>query len=269
MRRLLIAVAGLAMVAVLMPTSVGAGAPGPQSVWLVHGLGDSEGNNPVDVYVRVTGSGDPFSLVLEAADFSYGAIVDTGPTAAGDYDVLFCDAVGSPLDEIDSCADNETTAVNGNFGNVVTIPDVEQVTVFAGYGEAGRPEALVFVPDLSCVADATTARVTAAHAADADPVTISIADTPVIEDLANGEQSALDVLATPYEVNVSDGADLDMDVSIDATAVENTMAFLTGDPDNEEAYTVIFQRFALEVCEATTTTTQPAVQQQTQPRFTG
>jgi hypothetical protein len=271
MRRLLIAMAGVAMLTVLMPTSVGAGGTGPEAVWLVHGIGDAEGQNPVDVYVRETGSGDPFDLLLEgeADDFVYGAIEDTGPAVPGDYDVLICVAVADPLDEIDACADNETPSVNGNFGNVVTIPDAPQVTIFAGYGEGGRPAALVFVPDLACAADNATGRATAAHAADADPVTVSVGDTPVIEDLANGEQSSLDVPAATYEINVTDGVALDIDTSLEVTAVQNTMAYVTGDPDNEEEYTVILQRFDVPVCEQPTTTTTQAVQQQTQPRFTG
>jgi hypothetical protein len=271
MKRLLMASAGVALLLVLLPTSVGAGAPVAGNVSVVHGLGDVDGENPVDVYVRAGGSEDQFGLIIEgiADDFGYGAIVTLGELPAGDYDVLLCDAAAAPADLIDDCGDNEESNVNGAEGNPVTVPAEEQVVLFAGIGASTRPEVLVFVPDLSCVEGATNGRATANHAADADPVTISVAGTPVIEDLANGDSEALDVPAGSYDVTITDGALLDLAATLDVTALQNTMAYVTGDPDMQDEYTVITQSFAVEPCPVETTTTTAAVQTATQPRFTG
>jgi hypothetical protein len=263
--------AGVALLLVLFPTSVGAGAPSAGNVSVVHGIGDVDGENPVDVYVRATGSPDGFALIIEgiADDFGYGAIANLGPLPAGDYDVLLCTASSDPLDPIDDCSDNEESAVNGGAGNTVTVPEEEQVVLFAGFGEAGRPEVLVFEPDLTCIETATDGRATANHAADADPVTVTVAGTPIIEGLANGESEALDVPAGPYDATITDGALLDLDVTLTVTALQNTMFYVTGDPDSQDEYTVITQTFAITACPADSTTTTGAVQATTQPRFTG
>jgi len=270
MKRMLMATAGVALLLIVLPTSVDAGAPAAGNVTVVHGLGDADGENPVDVYVRVNGSGDQFGLIIEGIDddFGYGAIATLGSLPADDYDVLLCTAADNPSALIDDCSDNEEVAVNGNSGNVASVPEADEVVLFAGIGESTRPEVLVFVPDLSCVEGADNGRATAAHAADAGPVTVSVAGTPVIENLANGETSALDVPAGSYEVNVSDGGALNLDATLPVTALQNTMAYVTGDPDMEDEYTVLTQAFALEACPVETTTT-AAVQQTTQPRFTG
>jgi hypothetical protein len=78
----------------------------------------------------------------------------------------------------------------------------------------------------------------------------------------------LDVPAGSYDVNVSDGALLDMATTLTVSALQNTMAYVTGDPDMQDAYTVITQSFAIQACPVQTTTT-AAAQAATQPRFTG
>jgi hypothetical protein len=272
MKRLLVAAAGIVMLLAVFPATVDAGLLTAGNVSVVHGLGDVPGENPVDVYIRAAGSDDQFGLIIPGidADFGYGAIVALGQQNAGDFDILLCAAVADPLQMIDDCADNESSAINGNSGNPVTIPVADQVVLFAGIGESTRPEVLVFVPDLACVDGSGNGRATAAHAADADPVTISVGGTPVIENLANGESQSLDVPAGSYDVNVSDGALLNLDTSLAVTALQNTMAYVTGDPDMQDQYTVITQTFAIEACPVqTTTTTAPPPRAAAQPRFTG
>jgi hypothetical protein len=239
---------------------------------MVHGIGDTPGENLVDVYIFEVGSDGSFELLIPGsdADFGYGSVVELGNLAPGDYDVLLCTASSDPSPEVESCADNEESAVNGNFGNTVTVTDAARTVLFAGFGEEGRPEVLVFVPDLSCVDDATFGRATANHAADAGPVTVSAGPVPVIENLANGSSASLDVPAAGYDVTISDGESLDIDTTLEVTSLVNTMAYVTGDPDMQDEYTVLTQPFPIEQCavpSSSTTTTPPVAQ--TQPRFTG
>jgi hypothetical protein len=268
MKRLGLAVAIVAALSIVNPAVAGAGTVPGSDVYLVHGIGEVPGTNPVDVYARASGGTD-FNLLLEG--FAYADIVgDTVP--AGDYDVLLCAASAAPAATIASCADNAQPAINGNFGSPVTVPADSTVAMFAGFGDLGRPEVLAFVLDVSCVEGADTGRATAAHAAAAGPVDILLAGTPVLENLANGESASLDVPAGDYEVDVTDGDVLDTTITLEIQAQHNNVSFVTGNPQQDLPYTVVDLRVPVELCEEpieTTTTTAPAPQQVTQPRLTG
>jgi hypothetical protein len=255
-------------VSMISPAPVGAGGPGGSQVFIVHGIGEVPGTNPVDVYVRASGGTD-FSLLLEG--FAYADIVED-TVAAGDYDVLLCAAAGAPADTIASCADNAQPAINGNFGSPVTVPADSTVALFAGFGDLGRPEVLAFVLDVTCVEGADTGRGTAAHAAAAGPVDILLAGTPIIENLANGESASLDVPAGDYEVDVTDGDVLDTTITLEIQAQQNNVSFVTGNPQQDLPYTVVDLRVPVELCDEpleTTTTTAGPPQAVTQPRLTG
>ena len=129
---------GAALAAALLPVG-SIGAQNATDAWIdvVHGIGG--GANPVDVYVG--GGTAPTEWDLAIADLQYGQHVEIGEIAAGDYNVLVCQAVPAPADTISSCPQG---AVNGNFGNPIELVANERYLVVAAYGgpdtEApGRP----------------------------------------------------------------------------------------------------------------------------------
>ena len=146
MRRLVILLC-LALVAAVVPASfAGAGAGATTDVNVLHGLGANAGDNPVDVYVGAT---DATTWDLAVADVGFTEFPNLGFLAAGGYNVLLCEAVPAPLATIEGCSDNETPAVNGNFGTNVDIPAVPSVTLVAAYdggagGASGRPTVTPF-----------------------------------------------------------------------------------------------------------------------------
>ncbi len=274
MKRLGIGLAGVALFIALLPTQVQAGAVIGPAVSVVHGIGTTPDTNFADVYIRESGASD-FALVVAGndEDFGFSATFDAGNLPPGDYDVLVCDAAAAPAETITGCADNGTSAVNGNSGNPVTVPNTAQVVLFLGWGDQGRPAVLAFTIDVACV-DAGQGRATAAHAAVAGSVTVSDpGGATLLSGLTHGQTATINVPAGSYPVNIHDDQVLDIDATITVGALQNTVTYLTGNPiQSKVSYELITQTFPLEQCVApssSTTSTTQAVQATTQPRFTG
>jgi hypothetical protein len=274
MRRLAMGLAGVVLLIALLPSQAGAGKqPDGPAVSIVHGLGTTPDTNFVDVYIREAGSDGTFILVIAGNDddFGFSAIFNAGNLPPGDYDVLLCNAATSPIEDINGCSDNDTSAVNGNFGNTVTVADTEQIVLFAGWSDIGRPTVIAFGVDVSCV-EAGQGRATAANAAYANPITVTAGGSPVVENVARGSSQSVVVPAGSYDVNISNDQIVDIDTTIEVAALQNTITYLTGNPvTTKVAYTLITQTLPLEQCAAppSSATTTPAVQAATQPKFTG
>lgn len=277
MRRIIVTMAVALLAIALMPTQAGAGVPPSSQVWFVHGIGNDPGDNPVDVYVRPTVGPVTFSLLVEgeAEGFDFGAVVDTGDAPAGDYDVLVCTAVANPADSILGCADNGAVSVNGNSGNPVTVVAGGVMSMFVGYGPAGRPAVIPLQLDLDCVETPATGRLTVLHGADAGPIDVELdEDNVVIAGLDNSQAESVDAAAATYDLSIQEGIVVQTGIAdFELNGAELTIAFFTGDPDDETDYSIVTQALDLEVCEqpttTSTTTTAPPPQALTQPRFTG
>lgn len=275
MRRLAVGLAGVALLIALLPTQVSAGvSPVGPEISVVHGLGTTPGANPVDVYIREAGGGD-FALVIagEESNFGFGAMQDVGSLPPGDYDVLVCSAAAAPLETIADCEDNSQSSANGNSGNPVTLPDTQQVVLFAGWSAVGRPEVIPFTIDMSCIADAASGRATAANGAYANPLTITVGGAVILQGVARGTTASIDAPAGSYDVNISNDQIVDIDTTIVVGAQQNTVTYLTGNPvTSKVSYELLTQTFPLETCpppSSETTSTTAATQAATQPRFTG
>jgi hypothetical protein len=249
-------------------------AAGTSKVNVLHGLKPMSGDAAVDVYL---GAKDATSWNLGFSNFLYGQNKDLGDVAAGDINVLLCAHAANPLPTIAGCADNSQPAVNSNAGTNLTVPDGKNVTLVAAYGTepAGRPTVLAFDNDVSCVANATTGRLSAAHAAYAPPVDILVDGTDTFTNVSPGGQGNKDVPPGAYDVAVelTDGTPVISEPDVAVAGAQVTKAFVVGSQglDANEPFDVLVLTRPLEICPApttTTTTTAPPPPAVT-PAFTG
>lgn len=281
LKRLLIgAVATASLVAVpALPGDAQTGA----TVTVVHGIGPAP--SAVDVYVGPVGG----PLDLFAEDFQYGDTVttDEGAIAPGEYTVLLCAAVASPLAELSDCSENSTSAVNSNFGTNVLVGDGGSYTLVAAYGdpETGRPTVLAYENNLDCVDTATTARVTAVHAATAPEVNVLADGEPLFGDVAWGDAVDADLPIGGATAQVDVGVELASDNTpvldlpdVEVEAQVNQQFIVVGNPQFDADFDVLVVEFPLEACAQpttttttviTTTTTVPPRPVQVTPAFTG
>jgi len=262
---------GVAHAGLTIPTA----GPG---ITIVHGIGPAP--QTVDVYLGGTDASE-WELVLPG--FEFGRI-ETADLPAGGYNVLICTAAGAPAETITSCANNGSSAVNGNSGtNVDVVEGVSELWI-AAYGEPGfgRPVVAEVPVDLDCVEADAPARVTAVHAATAPEVDVLAAPegsepAPVVEDLAWGGSAALDVPAGLYDVAVelTDGTPVLEVPGAELAGGYNTVAVVVGNPQFDAVFVPVILRFPLEECVVPTTqttvtpTTAPAPRATAQPTFTG
>ena len=178
MRRLILAAGGLLVAAA---TAVGAApaaaAQETGSVYVVHGIPDT----PVDIYVDGSRALD---------DLQPGASAGPVDLPAGARDVKIfpanaVDGTGNPL--LQAQAD---------------VPAGGNVTLVAHLTEAGRPAVTPFANDVSAV-PAGQARVVVRHTAAAPAVDVLAGGSPVVKDLANPEQEALQVPAGTIQASVA------------------------------------------------------------------
>jgi hypothetical protein len=155
-------------------------------------------------------------------------------------------------------------SINGNSGTDVTIPDTASLTLVGAFGGVdsavpGRPTVLPFVNDVSCVANADTARVTGAHAAAwAGDVNVLVDGTQTLGPLAAGENDSADRTASVSSVEfqlASDASALAQEPAADLAGQVNTIVYLVGNPQNGASYDTIIQTIPLDVCAVATTTT--------------
>lgn len=247
---------GAALAAALLPVG-SIGAQNATDAWIdvVHGIGG--GANPVDVYVG--GGTAPTEWDLAIADLQYGEHVEIGEIAAGDYNVLVCQAVPAPADTISSCPQG---AVNGNFGNPIELVANERYLVVAAYGgpetEApGRPIVQPYEIDDSCVENDETARVQGVHAAAAPAVDITADGEVIFEDVTFGESAVADVPAGPYDIGVQlpDGTPVIAPEEVPLEAVQSTIGVVVGNPQQEVSYEVLAFGLELDVCAPAPTST--------------
>lgn len=283
MKRVLLVIAGLALLGAVLPVSVsGAGtAAGSPGVNVVHGIGP--GANAVDTYIRAAADTD-WTLLQE--DFQYLDTDNIGVVDPGDYNVLICTHVAAPNETITSCGDNAAQAVNGNSGTDVTVPASGSAVLVAAFSDPngplqGRPTVLAFEPDLDCVDDADTARVTAAHAASAGAVDVFVDDAEAFSDVTNGSAGTTDVPTGDYDVRVDTvgGDPVIPTTGVNLPGAENNFLIVVGNGDPQFDVASVF--YQLELCEQPTTTTTiettttapepaPSAQpQQVTPAFTG
>jgi hypothetical protein len=231
-------------------------------VYVVHGIGDDlaavPAQNPVDVYAKAKGPGN-WGLVLE--DFAFGEISPKLELTPGDYNVLICTAVPDPADSIAACQDNGGSAVNGNSGTDATVPGPGKSITLVAALSPERPTVLGFENDLTCVDPGREARLTGIHAADAGTATVSV-NGSAVDDIDFGQGLTADLAPGTYDIDVSDGAALDLSLT-DVALAKNTLtnAFVVGTADGEGGYGAIVQQFDVATCEqpppsSTTTTTQ-------------
>lgn len=178
MRRLTLAAGGLLVAAA---TAVGAApaaaAQETGSVYVVHGIPDT----PVDIYVDGSRALD---------DFQPGTSAGPVDLPAGARDVKIfpanaADGTGSPV--LQAQAD---------------VPAGGNVTLVAHLSEAGQPTMTPFANDVSA-APAGQARVVVRHTAAAPAVDVLAGGSPVVKDLANPEQEAVQVPAGTIQVSVA------------------------------------------------------------------
>ncbi|MEZ5144169.1 MAG: DUF4397 domain-containing protein [Acidimicrobiales bacterium] len=251
-------------------------AAGTSKVNVVHGVKPISGDAPVDVYA---GPANATSWNLAKANLLYGQTADLGDLAAGDINVLICShSAANPAATITACSDNGGSAVNGNSGTNVTIPDGKNVTLVAAYSATpaqGRPSVLVFENDVSCVPDAATGRLGAAHAAYAPAVDVLVNGSVAFANVSEGGEGHKNVAAGSYNVAVNlTGTNTEV-VAANGVAVAGsqlTKAFVVGSQslDANVQFDILTYTFPLSVCSvpttATTTTTAPPA---VTPAFTG
>jgi hypothetical protein len=228
----------------------------------------------IDVYVDG-------ALVLEAVN--YRDVDPMGTISPGTHNVQLCFHNGAAADPLPGSG-CPFGSVNSNAGTDVTIPDTANVSLVGAFGgesssAPGRPTVLAFVNDVSCVASASTARVSGAHAAAwSSDVKVLIDGTQTFGPLAAGESDSTDRASSVSTVafqEASDNTPLAEEPALDLAAQVNTIVFLVGNPQNGASYDTIVQTIPLDICAVatTTTTTSPTsttvAPVQVQPTFTG
>jgi hypothetical protein len=254
MRRLALLLVA-ALVAAIVPMSLaGAGAGPTTDVEFLHGLGNSPGDNPVDVYV---GDTDATSWDLELPDQGFADFIELGFFSAGGINVLLCEAVPAPNATITGCADNDASAINGNFGTNVDIPAVASITLVAAYdgssgGASGRPTVTPFENDITCV-EPGNGRLSVANAGMAGEGDVLV-DGTVEGTIDYGDQLIGELAEGLYDVT------LDADVQVDSLdtpvdALVSSTIYAVGNPQFEASFQFISTTFDVPECAQPTTTT--------------
>jgi hypothetical protein len=253
MRRVALLLATALLVA-LLPTALASAGAGPTTeVFVLHGLGDNPGDNPVDVYVGAT---DATEWDLVAEDVGFEDFVDLGLLAGGGYNVLLCEAVAVPGATINACADNTTPSVNGNFGTNVDIPSVPSVTLVAAYnggpGDPGRPTVTPFENDTTCV-EPGDGRLTVANAGMAGEGDV-VVDGTTEGTIDYGESLRSDLAEGLYDVTLDADVQVDsLDTPVDAMVL--TSIYAVGNPQFESPFQFISTSIDIPECDQPTTTT--------------
>ncbi len=167
----------LLVVLLALPAS-GAAAQAPDGgITFIHGL-EGQGGAPIDIYVNG-------ELALES--FAFGRISESLELPADTHQIEIYPSGEEPGSRLPLLASDVDLGGGAN------------ATIVANVTEDGRPTLSVFVNDTSPIRSGN-ARVTIRHGAAAPSVDVLVGGAVLIEDLANGDNQALEVPEGDYDI---------------------------------------------------------------------